>query len=240
MIIYKITNNINSKVYIGQTVQSLDKRWKRHTWYSTLNRNAMAITNAIKKYGKENFKIEIIDEASDIIELNEKEVFYIKKMKSLSPNGYNLTTGGFNKFLSEETKKKISESNKGKKISDETRKRLSDSHKGYKMSEESKIKLSEKNKGKRPSDKAIESCLIKTRKSYLIKKDGNLYVITNMSKFSKDENHSKSRLCMLVTGNLLKYKGYELVSNLGNMNEEELEKMVDSIKSSFNQILFFN
>jgi group I intron endonuclease len=108
----------------------------------------MAITNAIIKYGKEKFTIEEIDRADNIDDLNKKEVFYIDYYKSLSPNGYNLTTGGNNKRLSEETKRKISESNKGKKASEETIKKLSESHKGIKMSDESRKKLSIKTKVK--------------------------------------------------------------------------------------------
>jgi group I intron endonuclease len=80
MIIYKITNNINNKVYIGQTIESIKKRWQRHTWRCTIERNKMAITNAIIKYGKENFIIEQIDIANSIEELNEKFNIYLNEI----------------------------------------------------------------------------------------------------------------------------------------------------------------
>jgi group I intron endonuclease len=92
MIIYKITNNINNKVYIGQTIETIKKRWSRHTWKCTIKRNAMAITNAIIKYGKENFIIEQIDIAKSIEELNEKEIYYIYRVLII-----NLTSRFYNK-----------------------------------------------------------------------------------------------------------------------------------------------
>lgn len=74
------------------------------------------IGKAIEKYGKENFTWEIIDTANTIEELNEKESFYILKYKSyLTEFGYNLKIEGENHFLSNETKKKISEAQKGEK-----------------------------------------------------------------------------------------------------------------------------
>lgn len=115
MIIYKISNNINNKIYIGQTTKTLKKRWSDHYWG-----NRTVISKAIRKYGRENFNIEIIDKANSLDELNLLEQKYIKEFNSLSPNGYNLDTGGKNRNLSEETKLKISLSKKGKKVKSKT------------------------------------------------------------------------------------------------------------------------
>lgn len=82
--IYKITNLINGKIYIGQSVH-IERRWQEHCQPSTKS----MISNAIKKYGKENFSFQIIEECP-IEKLNEKEAFYIKQFNSLSPNGYNI------------------------------------------------------------------------------------------------------------------------------------------------------
>lgn len=90
MIIYKIQNKINGKIYIGQTVRTLKERIEEH------KRNKKSkISKAIKKYGINNFDIQVIDEVNTIEELNQKEIYYIKKYNSIN-NGYNLCDGGNN------------------------------------------------------------------------------------------------------------------------------------------------
>ena len=94
--IYKITNNINKKVYIGQSI-CIEKRWKRH-YNETRNINSSSydypLYRAIRKYGLENFSFEILEEC-ETTKLNEKEIFWISFYKSNYPNkGYNLTSGG--------------------------------------------------------------------------------------------------------------------------------------------------
>ncbi len=117
MLIYKITNMISGKIYIGQTVQTVRDRWHEH---SRPRRGAhtgrSAIASAISLYGKENFKIEEIDTASSLEELNIKEETYIKAFNSLAPNGYNLHLGGDSRICHEETKGKIRASLKGREI----------------------------------------------------------------------------------------------------------------------------
>ena len=92
-VIYKITNQVNNKVYIGQTIQNLKDRWYRHCGYSgSKGEQNMIIKKAIHKYGKENFNIKIL-EICDSVELNEKEKYWISKYNSYK-NGYNATKGG--------------------------------------------------------------------------------------------------------------------------------------------------
>ncbi len=120
MIIYKITNKINGKIYIGQTIRPVDVRWRCHC------QKGNALFNAINKYGKENFTIEEIDRACSINELNEKEIFWIKELNCVAPNGYNLRLGGESGGRhSEETRKRISEASKGRVVSEDTRKKKS-------------------------------------------------------------------------------------------------------------------
>ena len=90
MIIYKITNKINDKIYIGQTTRNLEERWKGHKYH----KGCKVLYRAIKKYGKDNFKIESICSALDEKYLDELEINFIKIFNSLSPNGYNLSLGG--------------------------------------------------------------------------------------------------------------------------------------------------
>lgn len=95
--IYKITNNVNGKVYIGQTIQTIKERFYQHCATkcsdSVLN---MAIHKAIKKYGKSNFTIEVIEEV-DKDSLNDREKFWIEYYNSYN-NGYNSTRGGQDGF----------------------------------------------------------------------------------------------------------------------------------------------
>jgi group I intron endonuclease len=111
-LIYKITNLINGKVYIGQTYRSLKERM---IGYKRLRCNEH-LKSAIIKYGFDNFKFEIIYETHNINELNEKEIFYIKEYNSTDKTiGYNIDLGGRNKIMSDETKQKMSKAGKGRK-----------------------------------------------------------------------------------------------------------------------------
>lgn len=91
--IYKITNTINGKSYIGQTIQNVKERFYQHC--ATKCSKAvldMAIHRAIKKYGKSNFTVEVIEEI-DSTNLNDRERYWIKYYDSYN-NGYNSTKGG--------------------------------------------------------------------------------------------------------------------------------------------------
>jgi group I intron endonuclease len=112
MIIYKIENKINGKIYIGQTKYTIEKRI-----YSHLRANSF-IGKALRKYDIQSFDISIIDNATIKEVLNEKEVYWIKFYNCKSPNGYNLTDGGEGTsghihIVSQETRKKISKANTG-------------------------------------------------------------------------------------------------------------------------------
>lgn len=93
MLIYKVTNTINSKIYIGMTEKSLDVRIKSHM--DSIN-DGSYFHRSLIKYGKQSFKWEVIDtSASTIEELKDLEKFYISLLNSHSTeNGYNMTWGG--------------------------------------------------------------------------------------------------------------------------------------------------
>jgi group I intron endonuclease len=166
MIIYKITNTINNKVYIGQTIVKLSDRISGHYADSKRDRKTKCktkISKAISKYGFENFHFEIIDKASSQEELNEMEEKYIKMYNSnIDEYGYNLLSGGHqNGKHSEETKAKISAWLKanpinhwlGKKQSAESSRKKSEAMKGIpcpqrnpRFTEEQKQKKSEQMK----------------------------------------------------------------------------------------------
>lgn len=111
MIIYTFKNKVNGKVYVGQTCRTFKERMGEH-----LRHKDTTLGKALAKYGIDNFEYKIIDEAETIEELNEKEIFWIKKLNSMAPNGYNLCEGGDNTLgytHREESKKKMSSLRKG-------------------------------------------------------------------------------------------------------------------------------
>lgn len=95
-IIYVITNKINSKRYIGLTIQTLDRRWKYHL--EQANRGSISdkssLHAAIRNYGAENFSIEQIDVGTTKGSLEAKEIKWINDFGTLIPNGYNISKGG--------------------------------------------------------------------------------------------------------------------------------------------------
>lgn len=96
--IYKITNKINQKSYIGKTIFTVDKRWKEHCRDSRKKRaEKRSLYNAMNKYGIENFEIEIIEECSEDL-LEEKEKYWINVFDTYH-NGYNATLGGDGKLF---------------------------------------------------------------------------------------------------------------------------------------------
>lgn len=131
--VYKITNKITGKIYIGITNQGSGARY-RHHWYESRIGEPSPIHRSMAKYGEDNFTLEIIDFAETYEELKEKEKFWIKKFNSTDRNiGYNLTEGGdgtFGRTHSEETKEKIRQKALGRKISEETKKKMSEARIG--------------------------------------------------------------------------------------------------------------
>lgn len=97
--IYKVTNLINNKIYIGQSVH-IETRWKSHRndcFNPNLDKYNCVFYNAIRKYGIDNFKFEVIEECS-INQLNEREQYWIKYYNTYigfkNCQGYNMTLGG--------------------------------------------------------------------------------------------------------------------------------------------------
>ena len=162
MLIYKATNKMNGKAYVGQTVNSLKRRKIQHISEALNEVDPFYFHNAIRKYGLNNFSWEVIMEGTCSSEtLNKLEKHFILLYNSFE-NGYNLTLGGgsISGFKhSAESRKKISEAHKGKHLSGETRGKMSKARKGEKNpmfgkyhSEESKRKVSEAGKGRKCSE----------------------------------------------------------------------------------------
>lgn len=92
--IYKITNKINGKLYIGQTTKTIEKRWQTHkTDALRNNKRDYPLYRAMRKYGIENFEICLVEECP-IDKLDEREIYWIKYYNSTKANGYNISLGG--------------------------------------------------------------------------------------------------------------------------------------------------
>ena len=117
MIIYKVTNKINNKIYIGQTYKTAEQRLNDHyreakSRYNN-NKPLVYFHRALMKYGIENFEVEVIDTSESLEEINAKETYWINFYDSMNREiGYNRQSGGDNVEKSEETKKIISDKKK--------------------------------------------------------------------------------------------------------------------------------
>ncbi len=146
MLIYVITNKLSGKQYVGQTQRTLKARIYEHR-----HGKVLYIDRAIRKIGWENFTVEVLEECKTLEELNEREMYWIRKLNSKKPNGYNRTDVGNGRrghHLSEDTKKRLSEmrrgpknANYGKPISDWQKKRISEARTGATMSNDARAKV---------------------------------------------------------------------------------------------------
>lgn len=129
--VYKITNTINGKIYIGKhSTDDIEDGYMG---------SGIRVKQAYQKYGLECFSKEIIQFYTSEEELNQGEIYWIAQFNSTAPEiGYNLTYGGDGGTPTEEARRKISESLKGRRAW----------NKGKQMSEEQKRKISISNKGK--------------------------------------------------------------------------------------------
>ena len=146
MIIYKTTNLINGKFYIGQDSNNNPEYYGSGTIFK----------QALKKYGKENFIKEIVEVCSTREELIEREIYWIKETKA-QKLGYNIADGGWGgNTYTEETKERVSKISRARKHTSEAIKRIKQTREErkkqnpdiYKMSDERKKLMSKIHKGK--------------------------------------------------------------------------------------------
>jgi group I intron endonuclease len=117
MRIYKITNATNGKMYVGQTTTTLGKRFNSHVSEANRGTSTSALHNAIRKYGRDKFSFELLEECQSHDDLDSAERRWIKELNCIAPNGYNIEAGGSNVRgpLSEETKAKLREAGRDRK-----------------------------------------------------------------------------------------------------------------------------
>ncbi|MBD3878534.1 MAG: GIY-YIG nuclease family protein [Quinella sp. 1Q5] len=167
-VIYKITNSLNGRSYVGKTTRFVEERFGEHA-----HCKKFLVDKAICKYGRENFLVEVIEECETIQQINEREIFWIAELNCKVPNGYNLTDGGegnlnpssetrakmsaaqsgenhpmYGKHHKPETIVKMSATRRGKHLSETARTKLSVAKKGVPKSPEHRAKLATGNRGK--------------------------------------------------------------------------------------------
>ena len=147
--IYCIQNQIDGKCYIGKSVD-IPKRWKEH---KASLRNGHHHNKHLQKawncYGEQSFLFKVLEYA-DSVKLSELEIAYISKFNAFGENGYNFTMGGEGGLLgmpkTKETRRKISEANKGRRHTQEEKEKVSKALKGKTFTDEHKKKIGEANK----------------------------------------------------------------------------------------------
>lgn len=143
--IYKISNSINDKVYIGQTTKTINERFKEHLRNcSQKSKKSIHLYLAMNKYGKDKFYIEQIDFAKDQKELDEKECYWIKFYDSINC-GYNMIDGGigFNSMNSDIVKNKHDSIMRTEKVRKSISSTMSQLRNSVGFSEEHKQKIKE-------------------------------------------------------------------------------------------------
>jgi len=162
MFIYKVTNTITGKIYIGQT----KRRNKNYLGSGIL------IKKSIDKYGKENFKREILCECCDQENLNKMERYWIRELNSQDPNiGYNLESGG-NSHNNYDWAKKTR-----KPFSEETKRKMAEMARGRKHTPETLEKMSKAKFGKSWEEICGEKTTVERRKSMSKRMLGNKYCV---------------------------------------------------------------
>jgi len=217
--IYRLTNKVNGKVYIGVT-NNLKKRMREHSYAS----NDFLISKAIRKYGWESFEQEVIAETKD-----EREAYDILEPRYIAehnsndmPVGYNLTEGGQGSTgysPSEESRQKMREAKLGKKQSPDAVCKRAESLKGRKFSKETRKKISERLKG----NKNFEGKTVSeehrrkigdanaTEWSFIDDPEGREIRLHNLRRFCKERGLNHVCMFRVAKGQNRSHKGYRAV-----------------------------
>lgn len=245
MIIYKSTNKITGKVYVGQTIHTLDKRIEGHIKESKLESNRPFML-AINKYGENNFIFETIDSANNLDELNDKEIYWINFYNSVLPNGYNVTGGGQGKKMisTNELGKRISEGLKNsekwkktkntEKYSETMKKTFFGWNKGKKFTPEHKEKIWEKNK-----ERILKFNKSISKKWIVIDSENNITRITGKEEYfnklgMNTGNVSKMSKILSQGKNIKRYNGYYCFYDNGE-SDETILNIISKIDDFYNK-----
>lgn len=176
--VYRIVNLINNKVYIGRS-KDASKRFKSHEYTANGNRG-YKLHHAIRKYGIDNFRLDIIIECDSLEESVEKEEYFIKISNSFKM-GYNSSKGGLGEMRSEYSYAELSKKLKGRKFSEKHKENISKAKKGKKLSIKRRMSMikplnrKQWNDGKKLTEKQKKKQKgMKRRPSRMVELDGKI------------------------------------------------------------------
>ena len=213
--IYQIQNTINLKSYIGYS-NNVRLRWNKHVCDLRKGKHGNKhLQYSWLKYGYESFTLSILAENLTKESALVYEKVIIKLWKDAG-HCYNMTDGGDSgpsragSSPSEETRKKMSKSQKGHPVSEETRKKIGDIHRGKPLSLETRRKMSESRKGRASSIKAtallIERC---SKTYYFINPEGEMVEVINLALYCRNNNLNPTSMYELNSGKKKAYKGWK-------------------------------
>jgi group I intron endonuclease len=207
--IYLIKCLINNKIYVGSSV-NLRNRINRH--YNDLINNKHAsnhLQNAFNLYGNENFIVEVLVYC-DRENILQQEQYFLDKLKPWDRLiGYNtceIAGSPSKRVLTEDQKKKISDSLKGRIVSEETRKKIGDSNRGKIQPKEAVEKSRLANIGRKQNEDTIEK---KSKKYSFIDKEGKIYIGTNLKRFADEHGLHRFNLSKVLSGERKSHKGFK-------------------------------
>lgn len=211
MYVYLIKNEINGDRYIGKTISPIEERFKTHC-YNASKGIETYLYRAMRKYGEENFSVELVETVAGEQLLNEREIYWIDK---IVPE-YNMTTGGdggdtskspnYIRGMKRRSENMLGENNHfyGRTHSEKTKETMRKAHLGKKMSEETKRKLREVNLGKKMSAEAIAKTAEANSKIwYFIDPEGNEIEVKNLAEFCRKHGLDSGNMMNMYAG---KYK----------------------------------
>jgi len=210
--VYLVTNKINGKQYVGQTIREPFKRWYAHcSGYRGKNPHKSIMRDAIIKYGKDNFTFEVIHTAHSQRELDVMEQFYAYALKTFAPGGYNLKAGSGRGEVSQELKNFWSKQRKGTKLSEEHKEKLRKRNTGKKWPDWFRKRVSDGKIGKRPPQLVYDALSKAKAKTYiLINPLGETVSITNLTKFAKEQGIQPKRLFEVIYKKKPSYRGWRI------------------------------
>ena len=220
MLIYRLTNLSNGKLYIGQTINTWKQRKRYYNTAIKSKANKQRIILALRKYGWDGFSVDIIDEASTREELNTLEEYYIAKYNTVK-EGYNTTNGGDNNIWTDihrqilkdawtderraAQSERMKEQNKRTKGSreDNISRGVKDYYKEFKKTDEFWEKNAKLQKGK--EEWKEKNKIATTRKFILENRDGEEIEVVNLQAWCREEG--RPDVCNLM-GNYKRQKGW--------------------------------